>query len=75
MNSVSRMVSKHHKINLVMALEECFCTCPVVGTRTCRSAILSAAPVINIGSAAQSYVQVNYWDRTCTIMTSFPCTL
>ena len=39
-NSVSRMVSEHCKINVATALEVRFCTCPIAGTRTCRSAIL-----------------------------------
>ena len=41
-NSVSRMVSKHYKINVETALEVRFCTCPVARTRSCRSTILGS---------------------------------
>ena len=41
-NAVSRMVSKHCKISVAMALEVRFCTCPVAGTRSCRSIILGS---------------------------------
>ena len=41
-NSVSRMVSKHCKINVETALEVRFCTCPVARTRSCRSTILGS---------------------------------
>ena len=40
--SVSRMVSKHYKINVETALEVRFCTCPVARTRSCRSTILGS---------------------------------
>ena len=41
-NAVSRMVSKHCKISVATALEVRFCTCPVAGTRSCRSIILGS---------------------------------
>ena len=41
-NSVSRMVSKHCKINVMTVLKVHFCTCPVAETRTCRSTILGS---------------------------------
>ena len=41
-NAVSRMVSKHCKISVVTALEVRLCTCPVAGTRSCRSIILGS---------------------------------
>ena len=41
-NSVSRMVSKHCKIRVATALEVRFWTCPVAGTKTCRSIILGS---------------------------------
>ena len=41
-NAVSRVVSKHCKISVATALEVCFCTCPVAGTRSCRSIILGS---------------------------------
>ena len=44
-NSVSRMVSKHYKINVETALEVRFCTCPVARTRSCRSTILGSRVV------------------------------
>ena len=41
-NAVSRTVSKHCKISVATALEVRFCTCPVAGTRSCRSIILGS---------------------------------
>ena len=48
-NAVSRMVSKHCKISVATALEVRFCTCPVAGTRNCRSIILGSQ-IVEIGS-------------------------
>ena len=55
-NSVSRMVSKHCKINVETALEVCFCTCPVARTRSCRSTILGSR-IVEMGLYC-SYVSV-----------------
>ena len=41
-NAVSRMVSKHCKISVATTLEVRFFTCPVAGTRSCRSIILGS---------------------------------
>ena len=55
-NSVSRMLSKHCKINVEMALEVRFCTCPVACTRSCRSTILGSW-IVEMGPYC-SYVSV-----------------
>ena len=63
-NSVSRMVSKHCKINVETALEVRFCTCPVAHTRSCRSTILGSR-IVEMGPYG-SYVSVAHDFRIWT---------
>ena len=57
-NSVSCMVSKHCKINVETV---CFCTCPVVRTRSCRNTILGSR-IVEMGPYC-SYVSVVLGSR------------
>ena len=67
-NSVSRMVSKHCKINVETALEVRFCTCPVARTRSCRSTILGSQ-IVEMGPYC-SYVSVALGCRNFTARAS-----